>query len=347
MKSRLPILLLILMVGMIPSHAFGAEKVYNLVWENFSTPKHRTSVIGQKFGDAVMAQSNGRIKISYHYGEPVPNRELLDAVGAGTLDVINATLTYYSGKVGIADFTLMPSNFRTWQDMYDLFVNTELWNVVDQVYRKAANCTVIFPFSIFAPEDFQIGKKTKKIRLLEDFKGLKIRAAGGAPGMTVKLLGAVPVTLIAGEYYTGMQRGTIDGGLMTMYALETYKMWEVCHQQVGPPIFPACTIFAMMNLKVWDSLPKDLQEMIRRVARDPKLFQEAVKFVDGEDERIKKIAMEKYGVEFYELPKEEAEKMYKTVDPVWDWYVDNCTKQGFGSEAKKVREIIQGRFYRK
>jgi len=347
MKVRLSLILLVLALVIVPSYVECAEKVFNLVWENFSSPKHRTSVIGQKFGDAVMAQSNGRIKFSYHYGEPVPDRELLDAVSAGTLDVINATVTYYSGKVGIADFTLMPSNFRTWQDMYDLFVKTDLWDIVDRVYRKASNCTVIYPFSIFAPEDFQIGKKTKKIHRLEDFKGLKIRTAGGAPSMTVKLLGASPVTLIAGEYYTGLQRGTVDGGLMTMYSLETYKMWEVCHQQVGPPVFPNCTIFAMMNLGVWNRLPKDLQEVFRRVARDPKLFQEAVKFVDGEDERIKKIAVEKYGVEFYELPKEDAEKMYRATDPVWDWYVENCTKQGFGQEAKKAREIIHGRFYRK
>ena len=68
--------------------------------------KPRTSIIGEKFGDAVMAQSNGRIKFRYHDGEPFPERELLAAVSARTLEVIKATLTYYSGKVGIADFTL-------------------------------------------------------------------------------------------------------------------------------------------------------------------------------------------------------------------------------------------------
>ena len=50
-------------------------------------------------------------------------------------------------------------------------------------------------------------------------------------------------------------------------------------------------------------------------------------------------------MEFYTLPVAEADKMYKKVDPCWDFYVNNNAGQGFRAEAEQVREILSKAFY--
>ena len=345
MKKTVFLMLLVLsLIAWSFSVAFAGSE-YRLFWQNFASPKHRCSVNAIRFGDALMAASKGRIKFNYHFGEPVPNKELLNACGAGTIDLFNSSVTYYSGKVGIADFFMMPSNFKSYEEMFDIFMNTELWDIIDKVYRKKSNCTIIYPLALFSDENFQISKKTKKVRRLDDLKGMKIRAAGGAVHQTVKYLGASPTLTISSEYYTAVARGTVDGGLITNYTLQTYKMWEVCHQVVNPPVFPTGTTPVWMNLDSWNSLPEDLQQVFRRVARDPKLFQETLEYLKMKDKEIKKTAIEKYGVEFYNLPAQDAKEMYKKVEPVWDWYVNNCTRQGFGEEAKRIKNLLLDRFY--
>ena len=161
---------------------------------------------------------------------------------------------------------------------------------------------------------------------------------------TVKAIGASPVHTHAGEYYTAMQRGTIDAGLMASYSLETYKMWEVCDQVVNPPIMNNCFVLFYMNLDKWNSLDQELKDLLINTGKEMIPFWND--YLVKDEERIQKLAEEK-GVQFFVLPTEEQDKMWAATDAVWDLYVDTCTKQGTGEQAGKVREIVKTRFQAK
>jgi TRAP-type C4-dicarboxylate transport system substrate-binding protein len=324
---------------------WAKDKTVTIIMENTYTPSHSRlgakAVIGT-WMDFVEANSNGMIKFDRHWaGEPVPTKESLDALTMGTLDMVVAFPPYFSGKIGSADVCAMPKNFRTNSDIYDLWWNTPLGEIIDKAYQKKANAKFLFP-AIFGPENFQIGKRTKEIREFKDFNGLKIRAGGGAPHQTVMAIGGSAVQTTGGEYYTAMQRGTIDAGLMTTYSLETYKMWEVCDQVVNPPIFNNCFVGVWINLDKWNSLSPELQTILIDSAR--KLETKWISYLSMDDARIENIAKKK-GVEFYVLPLAEQEKMWNAISPVWDFYITNCAKQGLENEAKQVMDIINKRFY--
>ena len=317
-------------------------KVITLVHESVYPATHRISVQDRWWQEEVEKASNGRIKFEYHPGgEPVVKAEALRGLSKGTIDVLTSASTYYSGDCAIADFMLGPKNFKTYEDLFDLCYG-EVGNIIDKVYQKKMNVKYLW-MNPFAPENFQVGKKTKKIRHIEDFKGLKIRGAAGAADATIKCLGGNPVATIAGEYYTAMQQGVVDAGLMTSYSLETYKMWEVCDQVVDPPVFNNCAVVVWMNLDKWNTIPKDLQKILLDIPRSKEFQKRQMDFLKGDDERIIKIAKEK-GVEFYVLPPEDQAKMWALVAPIWDWYVATNEKQGYGAESKKLREIIAKRF---
>lgn len=155
------------------------------------------------------------------------------------------------------------------------------------------------------------------------------------------MLGSSPMLTIAGEYYTALQRGTIDGGLMTTYSLETYKMWEVCHQVVNPPLFPQVSVFMSMNLDKWNKLGAEFQKLLLDGFRKMETRLEAHNNID--EARVEKMSIQK-GIEFYTLPKEDQRKMWASQEPIWDIYIDLCKKQGLEKEARDLREILSKRF---
>jgi TRAP-type C4-dicarboxylate transport system substrate-binding protein len=321
----------------------AAADTITMVFQNNYPTKHSrlgVKIIGAWL-DEVEKASNGKIKFERHWaGEPLPAKEALDGLSKGVIDGLAAFPPYYSGKVAIADICAMPQNFKTPQDVYDLWFDGKLGQLVDKVYQKRAKVKVLFPV-IFAPENFQVSKKAKKVRKFADFKGMKIRAGGGMLMATVKAIGASPVFTHSGEYYTAMQRGTIDAGLMATYSLETYKMWEVADQVVNPPIMNNCFVLVYMSLSRWNKLGPKLQKVMIDSAK--KLVPAWIKHITTDDARITKIAQEK-GVEFYVLPPADQKEMWDATEPVWDLYVKTCAKQGSEAEAKEIRALVKKRF---
>ena len=252
---------------------------------------------------------------------------------------------YYDGKIAIGDWQQLPGNFRSWQDCYDTCVVGEVAKIMDETYRKKANAVYI-GLSPIAPYNFQVSKKAKKIRKLSDFKGMKIRASGGSASIAVKALGGSPVQTIGGEYYQAMQRGIVDAGLMTTYSLKQYHLWEVSNEVVDPPLIGFAAAFIWMNLDTWNKLSLDQRNLIVNTIRSKKLWEKWMANYNKQDEEIIKEA-QKRGVEFYTLPKADAEKMYELTSGVWDWYIEQCKKQGLGELAVKVKDIIKARFNKK
>ncbi len=335
----------IILVGVVLFSAFCAyaASVHTITFESVYPKGHPNTVVCERFLDAVMKASDGKLKFEYHYQEPIPGKELLDAVSVGTVDSFHSSPLYYSGKVGIADYTVLPNNFASYEDAFYAYTQTDVWKIMDSVYRKKANLTVIYPFILSSAQRFQISKKTPKVKSLADLKGLKLRCTGGAVFEAVKQVGATPTLTIAGEVYTSLQRGTIDGAVFPDYGLRQYKLWEVVHQVVGPYILPAIVLPLWMNLDVWNSLPKELQDTIHRVARSHEIFMKGVNEMRERDAEINKAAAEQHGVEYYTLP--DGKKMLEMInDPVWDVYVKINEKQGAGKEARQIRDILSKRF---
>lgn len=335
-------LALALAVPLWAAQAAAGGTVTLVVQNNYPTKHSRLGVktLG-KWMDEVEKASGGKIKIERHWaGEPIPAKEALDGLSKGVIDILCAFPPYYSGKIAIADICAMPQNFKKASDVYDLWFNSDLGKLVDKVYQRRAKVKVLFPV-IFAPENFQVSKKAKKVRKFADFKGMKIRAGGGMLMETVKAIGASPVHTHGGEYYTAMQRGTVDAGLMATYSLETYKMWEVADEVVNPPIMNNCFVLVYMNQRKWNKLGKDLQKVLIGTAQ--KMSSQWMDYIAEDDARITKKAQAK-GVEFYMLPKAEQDKMWSAIKPVWDLYVKTCAKQGSKKEAEAIRAIMQKRF---
>jgi TRAP-type C4-dicarboxylate transport system substrate-binding protein len=120
------------------------------------------------------------------------------------------------------------------------------------------------------------------IRTLDDLKGKKVRIFA-SPFQTVAFqrLGMTPVALTLGDVVPGLQEGTIDsavtgiGPIVSFHMVDAAKYVTAIHQ-------PAIFLITEVNKKWFDSLPKNLQELIESAAikADHDINPIAVKMVD-------------------------------------------------------------------
>ena len=100
------------------------------------------------------------------------------------------------------------------------------------------------------------------IRNLADFKGKKIRIfASKFQSVAFERLGVTPVAMSLGDVLPALQQGAIDGAvsgmgpIANMHFVDTAKYVTMTNQ-------PAIFIIAVVNQKWYDSLPKDLQQIV-------------------------------------------------------------------------------------
>jgi TRAP-type transport system periplasmic protein len=100
------------------------------------------------------------------------------------------------------------------------------------------------------------------IRHLEDFKGKKIRIfASPFQSVAFERLGVTPVAMTLGDVLPAIQQGTIDGAITGMGPIVNFHMIDAT-KFVTYTNQPAIFIIAEVNLKWYQSLPPDLQQII-------------------------------------------------------------------------------------
>jgi TRAP-type transport system periplasmic protein len=108
----------------------------------------------------------------------------------------------------------------------------------------------------------------KPVRSASDFKGLKLRAPGGAPIQMepLKRLGASPLSLGLGEVLPALQNRSIDGGVSAIAISTTLKFFDVVKSQtVLPGSFLVAT--GIVNRGWMKSLGPDLERIVREESR--------------------------------------------------------------------------------
>ncbi len=215
----------------------------------------------ENMAERIEAASNGRLKIKvYGGGELVPAFEVLDAVSRGTVEMGHDAAYYHKGKLPAAQFfAAIPFGMNNVEMYAWLYYGggLELW---EELY--APFNLVPLPAGSTGPQ--MGGWFNKEINSVDDLKGLKMRIPG-LGGDVLRRAGGTPVTLPGSEIFTALQTGAIDAtewvgpyndasfGLHKAAKYYYYPGW----QEPGPGLE------TIVNKEAWDSLPPDLQEIVR------------------------------------------------------------------------------------
>ena len=325
--------------GPLGSGATPALAVTTLKAQFFLPKGHPISKRLEQIYQEVEQATGGEVKFqSFYASELVPLREALDGLSRGTLDLLVGPGNYYSGKIAIADFGIMPFNFKSYADRSKAFYDEGVGEIVDKTFAKFG-IAVPAPFDYFIGEEVLV-RKGADVKGVDDLKGLKLRVAGGELIELVKALGAQPVFIAPPEVYTGLQRGTVDGAIFPAHDLRLLKLGEVVGTVVGPDYLfsgPMMHLFKF-NKASWEALAPGVRGKVQVALK------QAAQRDDANAEReltaLYRADAEKAGVRFMTLPAAEIGKAKPATDTARKAYLQYNREQGNGAEAERILSIL-------
>jgi TRAP-type mannitol/chloroaromatic compound transport system substrate-binding protein len=265
-----------------------------------------------RLAESINTMSNGRLVIKVYGGnELVPPYEVFDAVQQHTAEMAHSASYYWKGKAPAAQFFSSIPFGMTAQELHGWIYyggGLELWQ---EVYAPHG----IVPFLVGNSGPQMGGWFNREINSLADLKGLKMRIPGPG-GEILKRAGGTPTNIPGAELFTALQTGTIDAtewvgpyndlafGLFRAAKYYYYPGW----QETGSGL--EC----MINQQAWDSLPADLQAIVR-FACQAAVIDSLSDFTYNNGIALKKL-VDEHGVELRSFPAEVLEHLSAISDDV-------------------------------
>ena len=188
---------------------------------------------------------------------------IFDMVKAGQYDIGHSASYYWKGKdPNTLYFTTMPFGMTT-PEQLAWFYHGGGVELMERVYARHGMLS--FPGGNTGNQ--MGGWFQKEINSVDDLQGLKMRIPGFA-GEILARLGAKPTNIPGGELYTALERRTIDALEWVGPSLDV----RMGFQKIAPYYYtgwhePGAELQFLINKKKWDSLPADLQEILRVAMR--------------------------------------------------------------------------------
>jgi TRAP-type C4-dicarboxylate transport system substrate-binding protein len=342
MKKKLFVLIaLVMTTGWI---IFGSSNVLaattNLTYSVFFPPTHGQSKAAADWAKEIEKRTDGRVKINvFSGGTLTPADQTYDGVVKGISDLGMSCFAYTRGRFPVMEVLDLPMGYpngrtatRVANDFFTKFKPKEL-DGVKVLYIHAHGPGLLHTL--------------KPVQSLQDLKSMKIRSTG-LSAKVVEMLGAVPVAMPQGGTYEALQRGVVDG---TFTPIETLKGWKqaevVKYTTDSSGVGYTTAMFVVMNLKKWNDLPKDLQDIFEAVSGQ--WVDVHGKTWDTLDLEGRQYSLD-LGNKVIPLSKEENARWKKAVSPIIQDYIKTTDAKGLpGQQAvKEVDSLIKkyGKLYK-
>jgi TRAP-type mannitol/chloroaromatic compound transport system substrate-binding protein len=214
----------------------------------------------------VAAATGGKFQIqTFPAGEIVPGNQVIDSVQSATVQAGLVPLNYGFGKdptfalAAVIPFGMNARQQNAW--MYQ-GGGLELMREFLREYN-----IINFPAGNTAAQ--MGGWYRKEIKSVADLNGLKLRITG-LGGMVLSKLGVVPQQIPAGDIYTSLEKGTLDAvEFVGPDDDEKLGFFKVAKNYYYPGFWEGgAQVDLIVNLKAWESLPKEYQAILEAAAAE-------------------------------------------------------------------------------
>ena len=309
-------------------------QVIELKFANYFPPPARHSKLCEDFLADLEMRTGGKVKGRFFAGGSLLKAPaMFTGVVGGIADIGYSHVEYTPGRMPVTEAVGLPLGYPNgWvanqvvQDFYYKFKPAE-WKDVEVLWIHASTPNVMM---------------TKKpVRVLEDLKGMTLRAPGTV-GDTVRALGATPAPTPVVEVYDAISKGVIDGVNISLETLKTFRFAEVAKYvtmswHVGN-LYP---FYVIMNKGAYGKFTPELKEIFDRLVGEYK-ERSSLMWNLIDDEGVE-FAIQQ-GVEFIELTPEQVVRWKEAAKPVIENYVKKMVGSGFSeSEVRGWIKYLEER----
>ncbi len=288
------------------------DNKWTLKYDCYIGKTAETAQLDNWFLDEIEKRSDGRIKIKKFWSGSLHKvGEHLPAIRDGLSEISMISYGYYPADVPI-------SRGLEWYyrgcDRADtlLHVCRDIYASTPDLRQEweDRNNSVVLYFTNWSYCPFIMKKPLTSI---EDLKGKKIRGYGIATD-TLGRLGAQGMPIVAGEVYTSLERGILDGAFgFAFITAEKMKLHEQAPYIVEGGAGAHAPTTVVINRNIWRSFPDDLKEVVQSVVDELYESQYLKLYSRLTEESVEN--MVKAGAKFSTLSQAEIDKAKKLVQP--------------------------------
>lgn len=278
-------------------------------------PNDYPTVLALKFiGEEVSKSTNGKYNVKVFPNSTLGSgKDAIEQVKIGAIDMTRVSTSEFHG---IIPESVVPSFPFLYRDI-DHFRNVVYGPIGDEILNAFEKHGYI-ALCMYEAGARSIYAK-KKILSVADTKGLKIRVQPSDLWVSlVNAMGSTAVPIPYGEVYTALKTGLVDAAENNYPSYETSKHFEAAniYSETQHVLAPDVVVFSK---KVWDTLPKEEQDIIRKAAKDSIPY--FSKLWIAKEEAAKKVVVDA-GVIIVPAKDINHDSFVAAVKPVWDKYAN-------------------------
>jgi TRAP-type C4-dicarboxylate transport system substrate-binding protein len=280
-------------------------------------PQFLTQEVILPYLEGLEEESGGRIVVTYYdAGGVVPLPGTMDAIASNVLQMGTTYPPIEPGRYPLADVTSLPFTAPG-----STIASQALWHLHQTFPEwRAEYPSEVIVLTHFSSALNQIHTVSKPIISLDDLRGLDIIGLAPTPLEVISMAGANPLSLLIQDSYEALDKGVADGIICPLAPIKALKISEIA--QYHTIINLSCDAFTIsMNREVFDSMPKDLQDLVTEGA-GAKISKEAGYALDLGSVQDSQWIKEQGG-EFYVLSEGEMAEFVALVTPLVENWVDD------------------------
>jgi TRAP-type C4-dicarboxylate transport system substrate-binding protein len=313
-----------LLLPTVCASAPAPVKPIKLSYSDYSPASNWWYKNGEAWMRRLEEKTNHRLKITcYPGGTLLSQFDTYDGVLKGVADIGLIGASWTPGTFPISESVLEMPGIPVNSSHTAIYAKWDVYKKYAASLKQLSKVKVL----MFLASTPMYMMSQGPINQLEDLKGKRIKVYG-VMGDVVRALDAVPVEVPTVDTFIALQRKAIDGWWGPPTVLEGFKLAEVTNSITFTPFSNTLTFMYVMNLGVWNSLPKDIQKIIEEDVETVQLESSAEAF-DAAQVRGLEYAMKtnKNWKNIF-LSDEEQAKWIQRIQPVTTKNIDKVAAMG-------------------
>ena len=310
---------LLLSLGLFFPDKASAGEVINLKISHFGPREwdlHRNLL--EPWARKIEKLTRGRVKFTIYPKQKLgTSKEQYELVVKGVADVSLSLQGYTQERFPLTTVMTLPFLGESGEK-----ASIVLWALYEKYLREEYKDVKVL--ALFCHGPGQIHTVSKKVKTLQDLKGLRIRMPNPVLGKVIKSLGATPVVTPVTDAVQMVRKGKLDGACLPWEGFYNFKFLETKnHTNLNLYTLP---FFVVMNKEKYASLPADIKKIFDENSGEG-MSALAGKVMDDDDKRGIRFA-EGRGDFIYTLPKSEVARWKKITMPMGDEWVEKMKAKG-------------------
>lgn len=248
--------------GTNESQAPTDDEVYKLVFSTQSPGGSAATEAIQKYLDRITEMSDGRIQWElYPDASIVESSGIINGLATGLCDAGMVNYAHQGGKLDLAGVTALPGIYsNSWEATYALF---EMYDNQGAFYQQLADNGLVLIGAFMSDGNVIFSKD--KITDISDLAGKRVISTTTVIDDILEKAGATVVGFSTTETYEALSKNTADAcANMSFTSAASFALEEVCDYCYQLNFGSGPNLYCMSQAS-WDKLPKDLQDIIRKV----------------------------------------------------------------------------------